>query len=86
MAAAAAAADSAAAATSTTAPVPGVKATGYLGIGSCHSDNVEELMAIPDEAYVPPPPPRRVREAVGGLPPLAPPCGRSTTWTRAGRL
>ena len=59
MAAAAAAADSAAAATSTTAPVPGVKATGYLGFGSFHSDNVEELMAIPDEAYVPPPPPRR---------------------------
>lgn len=32
-----------------------VKATGYLGFGSFHSDNVEALIALPASEYVPPP-------------------------------
>lgn len=35
---------------------------GYLGFGSFHSDNVEELLCIPSEEYVPPPLPPDVPE------------------------
>jgi isopenicillin-N epimerase len=40
---------------------------GYVGFGSFHSDNVEELLRLPDDEYVSPPLPVDVKE-----PPLFP--------------
>jgi isopenicillin-N epimerase len=37
---------------------------GYVGFGSFHSDNVEELLRLPDDVYVPPPLPLAVSEPV----------------------
>lgn len=40
-----------------------VKPTGYLGFGSFHSDNVEELVAIPAAVYVSPPLPKGLTDS-----------------------
>jgi hypothetical protein len=46
-------------------------AAGYKGFGSFHSDNVEEMLAAPDDAYVAPPPlipfDDAVRDAASGV-------------------
>ena len=40
---------------------------GYKGFGSFHSDNVEELIRIPDDVYVPPPLPAAVADIHAAL-------------------
>lgn len=51
-------------------PRPKVQKTGYVGFGSFHSDNVEVLVALPADHYVPPTPPFPLPHVFSCLAPL----------------
>jgi isopenicillin-N epimerase len=82
------------AASSCSAPAPApsapatvvVRAKGYQAFGSFHSDNPEDMIRVPDDAYVPPPRPVECADLVSPPSPDAagpPPYGRSALLSSA---